>query len=358
MKKTYLYSVPFEQQDRNAQFYIDAIFKDVITYLKPKFRIADSYETACKQLETNLKDIAEKAKEMMPNMSISVDQIINPREATAEANPKNVSLDPIVEEDSLDEEPPLDVENGGDDESQEGEDEEVEYSDVDDLETIEYDEMAGDMNKEASDSDNEETNENINAPAIVKCTEDDEFQRDFEKMLNDSLTSRTQEVVRPNVEIVIPIERGNEKKKCNFEVSEEVSDERVPFSMALVDHNAKVAQNNFKFRVMARNAKSNKPLFKTIDVSSDSELVQNFLAQEEELRAEKEAVKKLILDINQRRELEDSSNSPSRSHDGASPRFQPSSQSASGYYRPSGYTSNNANNANTVNYHQYRRRFN
>ena len=282
---------------------------------------------------------------------------MNPNQTNADR--RNSALDPIAEEDSFEEELGLEeLDNGGDyiddNESQEAADEEADYSDVDEMEAIEYDEMAGENNKDGSDSDTE-TCSQMKAPAIVKCTEDDEFQRDFEKMLNESLTSRTQEVVRSNVEIVIPIERDSErKKKCTFEVNDDDAEEGMPFSMALKDANSKQAQNSFKFRVMARNAKSNKPLFKSIEVSSDSELVQNYLAREEEMRAEKEAVKKLILDINQRRELEDSS--PSRSSvDNSSPRiYSGQQQQQAGSYRPSlGLTSNN-----TVNYHQYRRRFN
>ncbi len=342
--------------DLNAQFYIDSIFRDVITYLKPRFRVADSYETACRQLETHLKGVAERAKELMPNSSpLSAEQVLKPSTivqqqplqplTTGKGSRRGSAggLEPIVEEADCEEDgPEAGVTLNGDNDSQDGYDEEQrcfnsdgEYAEEEEEEDEEEEEV---VDEEEEDKSSNKAN-NSKAPAIVGCTEDDEFQRDFERMLTESLTSRSQEVVRPNVEIVIPIERGGgEKKKTVNSFADEESDrsQQQPFSMALNDRQSTSGDSNssstnrttFQFRVMARNAnKSNKPLFRSIEVSPESELVQNFLAREEELRAQKEAVKRVILDINQRRELQEdsaggggsSSGSPSRSStDGSS----------------------------------------
>ena len=440
--------------DLNAQFYIDSIFRDVITYLKPRFRVADSYETACRQLETHLKGVAERAKELMPNSSpLSAEQVLKPstivpqplQPLTGKGSRRGSAggLEPIVEEADCED----DVTLNGDNDSQDGYDEEQrcfnsdgEYAEEEEEEDEEEEEEVVDEEEEDKTSSNKANNSK--APAIVGCTEDDEFQRDFERMLTESLTSRSQEVVRPNVEIVIPIERGGgeKKKTVNSFADEEPDRTQQPFSMALNDRQSTSGDsgtNNrttFQFRVMARNAnKSNKPLFRSIEVSPESELVQNFLAREEELRAQKEAVKRVILDINQRRELQEdsagggsSSGSPSRSstdgsssggggglgyssrgghghyshhqqhyqqqhyHHGGGGHYQGGHYSGGGggYYRQGGggsgyyHNSHNANNNsgnnsstnssgnnsgnnnnssgqnNTINYQQYRRRFN
>ncbi|KAJ6219514.1 hypothetical protein RDWZM_005326 [Blomia tropicalis] len=369
LKKSYLMSMPLDQTDKNAQFYIDVIFKDVINYLKPKFKIADSYEKACKQLEDRVKSVAEKAKEIMPNSNISVEHVLNPNHHHHQSNMTerkvSTSLDPIAEEDSLEDECVTEMEiNGGNDESmsdnESNEDEEID-SDRDGMNGMEYDGETND--RHASDSDNDMPVEQpMKTPTIIQCAEDDEFQRDFEKMIRDSFTSRTQEVVRPNVEIVIPIERDDRKKSQFKNVNRNGrADGNLPFSFSLKNQIEEEQQSNtVKFRIMARNAKSNKPQLKSIEVSPESELVQKFLAREEAHRAEKEAVKRLILDINQRRELEDNScGSPIRSNDSSNSRSATGQQQSnnSGYYYRSG-ASTSYNNNNVVNYQNFKRRNN
>lgn len=317
-------SLPQDKANINSQMSIDMIFKDVIHYLKPKFRYADSYQSACKQLEKAFKDLSANAKDLFPTANINVNKFLNPRAAS----PKELQngLDPIVEEEECGD----DQHDGGDAPM---EDEEIDNESNGDYEDEDYDcdEEINENNEDeemtcdrGSESENEDESP-MNAPVIVKCEEDDEFLRDFDRMLNDDLVSRSREVVRSNVEIAIPIERDTEKRN-KFQPPNSMG----PFSLSLEEQSSKQA-NTFNFRVMTRNQKSSKPVLRSIEVSSDTDLVQNYLAREEKLRAEKEEVKRLILDINQRREMEDSGSSNQYQTNQANLRNNPSSSQSFDY---------------------------
>ena len=62
-------------------------------------------------------------------------------------------------------------------------------------------------------------------------------------------------------------------------------------------------EDSVQFSVLMR--KGNKPSFREIAVPLDSEIVQNLHKQEEADRLEKERVKKLTLEINERQEEEE-----------------------------------------------------
>lgn len=329
-----------DQEIVNAQFSIDMIFKDVIHFSKPKFRFADSYKTACKQLEKCFKDLVENSKEQFPKdfrANVTIDKFLNPTSVPRQVN----GLDPIVEEEDgveeqymdftgMEEDDMIDIDSNVDDE-------EIEYycEDEETMENNDPDDMVCDR---ASESENENEEEPPNAPIVVKCKEDDIFLRDFEKILNDDLVSRSREGFRPNVEIAIPIERETEKKS-KFHSPNLMSS----FSMSLNDQNQdKSNPSTFNFRVMTRNAKSNKPILKSIEVSPNSDLVQNYLVREEARRAEKEAVKKLILDINERRELEDNGTNSSQANTSQNRFGLANNQSSSSSYRS--VVSNSHNN--------------
>lgn len=272
-----------DQVDQNALFYIDSIFKDVIHSLKIKFRVANSYESACEQLDNKLKELANSAKEIIPNASISIRNL----DGKLDSSILNIdSLEPIKED--SEEEQDEKINEMVDNESQDSE-----CSDIDDYtDEEEQNTDNGDSPRENLDSDTDSESIEYKAPDRIECEEDKQFQQDLDRLLNENLFSRSQEVVRSNVEIAIPIARDSDKKKLDF-----------TFDSANKNENESNANESFNFRIMTK--KSNKPILKSIEVPADSELVRNFLAREQKNREEKEHVKKLILNINERRELED-----------------------------------------------------
>lgn len=277
--------MPVEQVDQNALFCIDSIFKDVIHSLKIKFRIANSYETACEQLDNKLKELASSAKEIIPNVNISLKNL----DGKLDSSILNIDgLEPIKEDSEEEQEEKMN-------EIIDNESQDSECTDIDDYTDEEENTDNGESPRENLDSDTDSESIEYQAPNRIECEEDKQFQQDLDRLLNENLFSRAQEVVRSNVEIAIPIARDSDKKKIDF-----------TFDSTNKNENEPITNENFNFRIMTK--KSNKPVLKSIEVPADSELVRNFLAREQKNREEKEHVKKLILNINERRELEDNHN--------------------------------------------------
>uniref|UniRef100_A0A1B6CUR7 Regulator of nonsense transcripts 2 n=1 Tax=Clastoptera arizonana TaxID=38151 RepID=A0A1B6CUR7_9HEMI len=117
--------------------------------------------------------------------------------------------------------------------------------------------------------------------------DDEDFQNAFEKMVSDNIQERMKENVKPQLaDISVPIHIKNNNKKTYEQLMEPDQNEPV-----------------VNFTLMLR--KGNKQQYKNLTVPTDSELAQNLRSQEEAERMEKEKVKQLTLDINERLEEED-----------------------------------------------------
>jgi len=267
---------------------MDYLFKDVIILLRPKFKFADSKESAYKSVDELLKELTPKVKELLPNLKLdSEPDLVQPND---EPNP---GLRPIAEVEE-DQEPDSVTEETSHQES-ESEDE-YEYPLEQQLEFHQKSTTDEGSDSEVNTPSDAEFAQRIEprdkALKTIHCPEDDDFLKDFDKLMSESLISRSQEVVRSNTDIVIPVNRTAGKKSVAFTDSMHNS----------MSDNKDVSTINFM--IMTR-TKGNKPLLKNVDVPIDSELVLSLKAREEAERAEKIAVKKLILDINERREMED-----------------------------------------------------
>lgn len=417
LKKSYINSLPVEQIDQMALFYIDAIFADVLQFLRPKFKKAQSYQQSCELLEKRLKELAENVKDVLPNSNVSIKNVLTPSTNSSNMQPpiNDGQLEPIKE----DSENEID-ENGGDKKKNDeknllkkdsnnndgnnnvncnplnndgdinsdnnsgskgcvdgdydnSDEEEIEdrsigniYNDGDgsprpimqkpveqkddydddnnnaDMINTDPDDSDGDLDSnediddeeedDEDDDDGDDSDENQNNKSndgrggglrIHPCEEDDLFQRDFERLMMENLTSRSQEVTqRMNVEIVIPIERDSDTNKAR-QLGSGYESSLFSLEPSTMSNNNKNQQSqetetkSFNFRVMTKNQKSNKPILRSIEVPADSDLVQNFLAREQAQKREKEQVKKLILGFNERREMEDQSPNTSNSSVGS-----------------------------------------
>lgn len=400
-----------------ALFYIDAIFADVLQFLRPKFKKAQSYQQSCELLEKRLKELAENVKDVLPNSNVSIKNVLTPSTNSSNMQPpiNDGQLEPIKE----DSENEID-ENGGDKKKNDeknllkkdsnnndgnnnvncnplnndgdinsdnnsgskgcvdgdydnSDEEEIEdrsigniYNDGDgsprpimqkpveqkddyddddnnaDMINTDPDDSDGDLDSnediddeeedDEDDDDGDDSDENQNNKSndgrggglrIHPCEEDDLFQRDFERLMMENLTSRSQEVTqRMNVEIVIPIERDSDTNKAR-QLGSGYESSLFSLEPSTMSNNNKNQQSqetetkSFNFRVMTKNQKSNKPILRSIEVPADSDLVQNFLAREQAQKREKEQVKKLILGFNERREMEDQSPNTSNSSVGS-----------------------------------------
>lgn len=124
------------------------------------------------------------------------------------------------------------------------------------------------------------------APKFVACEEDDEFVNLFDKMVNENLTeSRTAVPRSQQVSVVAPVHMKHAKKTYNDLQNTEGKEETVQFAVLM--------------------RKGTKQTYKELAVPVDSDIAMNLQRQEEANRREKERVKQLTLEINERQEEED-----------------------------------------------------
>ncbi|CAB0039926.1 unnamed protein product [Trichogramma brassicae] len=125
------------------------------------------------------------------------------------------------------------------------------------------------------------------APKLVSCQEDDDFLSALDKMVSDNIQDRMRETAKPQqVDISVPLNVKNTKKTY-----EQLQDTTTA-DTSTVD-----------FVLMVR--KGNKPQYKNVAVPVNSELAKNLKNREQELKEEKEKVKRLTLNITERQEEED-----------------------------------------------------
>ncbi|XP_063230825.1 regulator of nonsense transcripts 2-like [Bacillus rossius redtenbacheri] len=170
-------------------------------------------------------------------------------------------------------------------------DEDEDGDDQDDNEESERTSEFDDMSPATSQSQGDDVNllgTLLHGPTCVECPEDDDFQNAFEQMVSSNIQERMHETIKPRqVDISVPLHVKNSTKKTYEQLHETKSEEK---SMV-------------NFVLMVR--KGHKQQYKSLAVPVTSELALNLRDREEAERAEKERVKRLTLDINERLEEED-----------------------------------------------------
>lgn len=124
-----------------------------------------------------------------------------------------------------------------------------------------------------------------------RTQEDVEFEQAFEKLAIDSYQERLRDTIKPSTkDIPVPIMAKSGGKKTYDQLQ---ANEPLPSETAV------------PFVLMLRGAKGGKQQFKTFTAAVDSQLAINLRLQEEQIREEKEKVKRLTLNITERIEEED-----------------------------------------------------
>ncbi|XP_071041513.1 regulator of nonsense transcripts 2 isoform X3 [Parasteatoda tepidariorum] len=258
---------------------------DLITSLRPKLKQFESLEQANQAVENLLNELKPKVAEICPTI------LDEEKEGDAEQHQasKEDNLCPIVEEDEdMDED--MQSECSGQDEC------DTDGFSGSQSQPLEDDENEVDNSRPVmsqSDGDIDPASEGTeDAPLVrpvtkqVQTAEDDDFMTAFDRMLSESMLHRNQESVKPQVDIVIPMNiKGTNKKTVTI--------------LELKD----VEKPTMNFVLMTR--KGNKQQFKNLSVPVSSELAQNLKDREEAERMEKQHVKLLTLNINERQEEED-----------------------------------------------------
>ncbi|KAK6645227.1 hypothetical protein RUM43_001503 [Polyplax serrata] len=138
-----------------------------------------------------------------------------------------------------------------------------------------------------SESNESENSSKVQCLQKVKCQEDEDFMNAFDKLVADQIQDRMRERITPQqIDIAVPLHVHANTKKT-YEQLKETTEET----------------STVNFILMIR--KGNKHSYKSLNVPIMSELAINLKEQEMLERMEKEKVKKLTLDINERLEEED-----------------------------------------------------
>uniref|UniRef100_A0A646QJ82 Regulator of nonsense transcripts 2 n=1 Tax=Hemiscolopendra marginata TaxID=943146 RepID=A0A646QJ82_9MYRI len=273
---------------------MDFMLKDTVTALRPKLKLFESVEEAQKAIEDLEKEIMIKLMEIIPSLKLK-DQDNLPTDTQD-------GLETIKETDEGQQSSILLDDDHGDDDDHsmeesiteadgEGEDD-VEMTGESQSQPMDPDYQENDLEGDYpldSEGDNE-TGDNVKVlsggPKHMQCQEDEDFMTAFDRMLSENIQHRSQEAVKPpKVDISVPMHiKGNSNKKVQ--------------ELPRVEEHTTV-----NFVLMTR--KGNKQQYKNLEVPVTSELAQNLRDKEEAERAEKERVKKLVLDISERQEEED-----------------------------------------------------
>ena len=185
-----------------------------------------------------------------------------------------------------------------DEDCEDEEEEEVESGDDD----------SSSSSQSSDDEDNMMNNENDAVQScsptkakFVKCPEDDEFQKEFDKLMTESIMSRNTDSVKPLSEIMIPVDYQNTGSRGGNHNSHKQDHHApaVPYADSIAFPGPESTMN---LTVMTRSGKGSnmKPVLKVVRVPLDSDLAKELMEKEAKHRREKEELKHLTLVMNDR----------------------------------------------------------
>lgn len=125
-------------------------------------------------------------------------------------------------------------------------------------------------------------------PKLISCEEDDEFSSEYDKIMAETYQRTVETAKVPQMDIGVPVLHKPTHKKLTFNSMQPLPEE---------------AKSTMNFTLMTK--RGNKQQLKAFEVPLDSSLVTNLKNREEAEQAEKQRLKKLTLDINERQEEED-----------------------------------------------------
>jgi regulator of nonsense transcripts 2 len=296
------------------------LFVDTIRKLKPKFKFAANYGEAYRAVQELLNELAPSVSKLLPKLQSTERKSAGQKDLTA-INENDVGEFENDEGEDDDDDDDEEEEEEEDEEEEDDNDQMHRKRDVenevdrpngsennseDELEESDDDESSDE--EEMTDDDDDLIEKEKGSPPLIDDEEDEEFKREFERLITDSLVSRDHESVRHiNSDIVIPISKLNTLNKTTakqFATNSSSSSSSVLPPFDLPERGSMVPIEP-KFNVILMTKAKNKPLLRKIEVPSDSQLAIDLREKERAEKREKEMVKKLTLDINERREMED-----------------------------------------------------
>nr|SVE73390.1 EOG090X0143 [Daphnia atkinsoni] len=278
---------------------IDFGIKDTLLSLRPKLKPYKTVQEAADAVENLEKELMNKLSQAMPELQ----------------------MDMVLADDTLACIEEEDIEEGE-------EMREVDDDSINDEQSLSRSMSQMTTRGEATQPDDESANTEddhcvVKAPRKALCPEDDDFMAALDRMVAENIHeaySRGKEASKaPAVDIAIPwqvkasLKKPSDGSDKNFlgdsiggELGGALAAAEASSACAAVASSPPSTTNDnptVNFFLMTR--KGNKPQFKNLALPSDSELAQNLRNREEAEKAEKERVKKLTLDFNERQEEEE-----------------------------------------------------
>jgi len=270
---------------------MDFGMKDMLSSLRPKVKPYQHLQEAADAVENLEKELMSKVSQAMPELHMDV--------VLSEDNLECIEEEDIDEGDEI---------------------RELEDYDIDEEHSLSRSVSQMTTRGETTQPDEDIQNDDrvvVTAPRKAQCTEDDDFMAALDRMVAENINERGKEKP-PAVDISIPWQVKVSLKKPVDGISDKncLGDalggelggalavaEASSTAMASSPPASGEGEPTMAFYLMTR--KGNKAQFKNLAVPTDSELAQNLRNREMAERVEKERVKKLTLDFNERQEEEE-----------------------------------------------------
>ncbi|CAH1784230.1 unnamed protein product [Owenia fusiformis] len=279
---------PIWNSDRPFPMDVEYNYRDTIEPLRPKMQYAENYEEACQLCEELETEIKKKLANVLP--------IIETDGSQSEGEASD-GLGTIREDDeNMDE---LSQRDRGADLTEESESEGNNATSSQNQTTEgEEEDESEDMLESAGEDESEDQVTVLNGGLkVIKCEEDDGFLADFEKMMADNIQARNRESLKvPTLDIAVPVHVRTQMKSKTVALPGGLC-------QSAVEEEEEEVKNTLNFMLMTR--KGNKQQFSTLNVPMTAEFAAKFRERAQAERAEKERVKRVVLDMHERQEAED-----------------------------------------------------
>ncbi|XP_045620961.1 regulator of nonsense transcripts 2 isoform X2 [Procambarus clarkii] len=300
----YKKSLSIWNEENEFPWQIEHLVRDTISAVRPKLQLCTSLEEAYKAVQHLNNQIVAKAIEQVPSLR----QLLQPEEdsealhtITEEGDSSQVlELEGDILEDMEDDEEFEEVEGDLDWSESHGDSLTPSQHSQPGRNTMEEEGegvLTGDAEEELVDDDDGELTEGELLDGDMKvnvkhvdCEEDTDFMSAFDRMMADSLIERATTVPRPGqLDISVPVHVKSTAKKT--------------YDQLLCESTEEESKPVVNFVLMTRSG--NKQQYNSVEMPVDSELVTKLRTREEAERAEKEKVKRMTLEINERQEEEE-----------------------------------------------------
>ncbi|XP_042223985.1 regulator of nonsense transcripts 2-like isoform X2 [Homarus americanus] len=285
-------------EEEEFPWQIEHLVRDTISAVRPKLQLSKSLEEAQKAVQHLNNQIMAKAIEQVPSLRQYLQQeeeSENLETITEEGDGQVLDLEGDILEDMDDEEDFDEVDTDLDWSESHGDSLTPSQHSQPARSTVEEVEGEGVLTGDAEEEMGEDEGELLEGDMKVNvkhvdCEEDTDFMSAFDRMMADSLMERATTVSRPGqLDISVPVHvKSTAKKTYDQLLCESTEEETKPV---------------VNFVLMTR--AGNKQQYNSVEMPVNSELVTKLRTREEAERAEKEKVKRMTLEINERQEEEE-----------------------------------------------------